>query len=588
MRHFSAVLTAMLFVCMSLGAQTVNVTFQVNMTYAPIVSADGVHIAGNFQSWNPATSLMEDPDGDLIFTFTAAIPINSEVQYKFVNGNAWGFDEAVPAACGVDNGQGGYNRVFNVADTDFSLDPVCFGGCEDCGIFVAVPGDECINANLAFLGINHCDTIVYPSALAQNATYAKWFVFTPMVTGNHTVSSCGGGIDTRVYMLDGACDALTFLGLNDDACEMTPDNPDLYASKLILPLVAGTPYYIVWDDAWDASPFDFYIEEGGVILSATVSVDMANTEASADGVYIVGNTINQPTLMTNVSGTVWEYTIPDFQPGDVVAYIFSNSADFSDYELNVPDECGTYVANIQANARFFFIGATDTIIPTVCYNECGPCQNIVYYNVTLEVDMAAVIANGGTVSADGIHVAGSFQDEAGFPADWEPGTTALTQVAGTDKYAGTFTLLPGQYEYKFVNGNAWGQDEVVEGGCVAPGGFGNRLLDLTADITQAACFGYCVNCEVVLGTSDAAFDSAFRLSPNPTKDLTTLSINLETATDLQIRLTNSLGQTVQQQQLSNVQQSTVALDMANLPAGVYVLQLANGSHVTSKRIVVQK
>lgn len=63
----------------------------------------------------------------------------------------------------------------------------------------------------------------------------------------------------------------------------------------------------------------------------------------------------------------------------------------------------------------------------------------------------------------GIQVTGDFQDEAGFPADWDPGTTAMTQwVVDTNIYwcvvdIPAFT----HYEFKYVNGIHGYQQEFV-------------------------------------------------------------------------------------------------------------------------------
>ena len=67
---------------------------------------------------------------------------------------------------------------------------------------------------------------------------------------------------------------------------------------------------------------------------------------------------------------------------------------------------------------------------------------------TFEVDM-----NGETVSANGVHVAGNFQDEAGAAGDWDPGTTELTDDDVDGIYSLTVNIPAGGYEYKFINGN---------------------------------------------------------------------------------------------------------------------------------------
>jgi len=109
------------------------------------------------------------------------------------------------------------------------------------------------------------------------------------------------------------------------------------------------------------------------------------------------------------------------------------------------------------------------------------------FPVTFQVDMALQ-----TVGADGVHIAGSFQQAAGFPADWTPGSTALSNGGSGTLYSVTVNLPAGTYEYKFINGNSWGNDEGVPASCATNG---NRTVVVSAATTiPAVCFAQCVPC----------------------------------------------------------------------------------------------
>ena len=95
------------------------------------VDAAGVHVAGSFQGWVASDTPMELGE-DGIYRTTVVAQVGSEVQYKYLNGNAWGTDEGVPASCGVSNGLGGFNRSFVVGAGDASLDVHCFASCTSC------------------------------------------------------------------------------------------------------------------------------------------------------------------------------------------------------------------------------------------------------------------------------------------------------------------------------------------------------------------------------------------------------------------------------------------------------------------------
>jgi hypothetical protein len=113
----------------------VNVTFQLNMAYQD--PSDGVYIrGGNIGSSLPDIPSMgfqmSDDDGDLVYAVTLELDANAHYTYKFATGESWNWEgnwENVPAECG----EGEYtDRFMDTGDSDMTLDPVCFGSCEDC------------------------------------------------------------------------------------------------------------------------------------------------------------------------------------------------------------------------------------------------------------------------------------------------------------------------------------------------------------------------------------------------------------------------------------------------------------------------
>lgn len=120
------------------------VTFSVDMSQQ-IVSPNGIHIAGDFQGWDPALTTLIDM-GNGIYSITIDLPPGT-YYFKFINGNAWGSDEIVPTGCGIDDGSSNFNREIIVGTDALLLPAVCFGECSTC-----TTGTYTANGSALFLG----------------------------------------------------------------------------------------------------------------------------------------------------------------------------------------------------------------------------------------------------------------------------------------------------------------------------------------------------------------------------------------------------------------------------------------------------
>jgi hypothetical protein len=140
---------------------------------------------------------------------------------------------------------------------------------------------------------------------------------------------------------------------------------------------------------------------------------------------------------------------------------------------------------------------------------------IAQVNVTFQVDMSNEV-----VSADGVHCAGSWQAAAGFPGDWDPATAELLDADGDGVYTLTVQLPAGTYQYKFVNGNAWGSDEGVPSACAVSN---NREVVIgTTDLTiSTVCFGSCSPCP---GGPIPTYNITFEVDMSTTCDVDSVDI----------------------------------------------------------------
>lgn len=92
---------------------------------------------------------------------------------------------------------------------------------------------------------------------AKKAAGAAWFKYVATISGSATVNTAipsNPAIDTRVSILKGSCDALTCLTFNDDTSSGT-------RAKASFKIEEGEEYFIVFDDYWTSSGFQFELTE---------------------------------------------------------------------------------------------------------------------------------------------------------------------------------------------------------------------------------------------------------------------------------------------------------------------------------------
>ena len=122
-----------------------------------------------------------------------------------------------------------------------------------------------------------------------NVTAVEWYAYTPTQNYTVTVSSdlqenlCR---DTRLRIYTGNCTTMTCVVSDDDSGVLTCNsgNTNSYLSKATFNAVAGQTYYIVWDNRYESTGFNFQVSEipagynpcnGAVAVSAGTTTDTA-------------------------------------------------------------------------------------------------------------------------------------------------------------------------------------------------------------------------------------------------------------------------------------------------------------------------
>jgi hypothetical protein len=134
-----------------------------------------------------------------------------------------------------------------------------------------------------------------------STTAAEWYAYTP--TSNYTVtvsSDLTENIckDTRLRIYSGTCAALTCVIADDDSGSINcTSNGNSYLSLASFNAIANTTYYIVWDNRYAATGFNFQVSElpaGYNPCAAATVITAGTTTVSA---------INQTNINTACSST---------------------------------------------------------------------------------------------------------------------------------------------------------------------------------------------------------------------------------------------------------------------------------------------
>ena len=343
-------------------AQTLTpVTFQLNMS-GTAVSPSGIHLAGEFQGWNPITTQMTDPDGNGVFEVTVQLPQNSTQQFKFINGISWQSVENVPAACQLESGNS--NRFIHIPNGSGPLTySVCWNRCAPCGMKAMRFQVDMTN-----------EPLISSQGVHVTGDFQGWNSgSTPLVDVN------GDGVWEAVVALSQSTSSIEFVFINGNSWTNPVENlqglpcattggyravglPE--APEVILmgnPLTGAAPCF---DECTDCIP----------PVPVTFRVDMnAEAEVSPNGIHIAGSfqgwsPATHP-LSDGDGDGVWETTLQLNQGVHQFKFINGNnwggngSGNIDNELLNGP--CTAE----GADNRIIVVDAS-TSVYEACYNTC--------------------------------------------------------------------------------------------------------------------------------------------------------------------------------------------------------------------------
>ena len=148
-----------------------------------------------------------------------------------------------------------------------------------------------------------------------------------------------------------------------------------------------------------------------------------------------------------------------------------------------------------------------------------------------------------------------------------------------DSTDGVIAVFPGSglepFTYKWSNG---GTEQAITG--LMPGIYAVTVTDVIGCMDSLE-----VNLNLETSIEDIVEWTAMRLIPNPTTNQSVLQLELDKPTDVQIRLTNAIGQLLDIQHLEKITTASLDLDLSDYPSGLYWVSCwAEGKRQTKKLI----
>ena len=533
-------LAAALFLGVTAFAQTHSVTFQVDLGSAS-VNSNGVHVAGSFQSWSPSTTGLTQVGTSSIYATTVSVSAG-QLEYKFLNGNAWGDDESVPSAVNV--GTNGNGNRWAVISSDTTLPAVMFAGAAPAGQkaiqFKVDYALQTLSADSAHVAGNFQG---WDPAKSQMVNFDGVYRYIAYVgkTDSTYFKFLNGNTWSDVESVPSTCQAST-AGINQG------DN------RFYTDTVSGV-YEVCYNMCGPCMVVSTY--------DITVNVDVSSIAACG--------TVDSVTLAGPINGWGGELmTDPD---GDGIYSISYTDVDSGDFICKARfHENGN--TNWEGGGNVYIAVSSDTVVATRCFGNAtyGPCAAV---PATADVTFIVDFTQAAFTPADTVWLMGAF-------TQWDANAVPMVPHSVAGQYIATeANYCPGTMEYRFSNGDPsnTANHEPVPMDCGVDNGVGsyNRFFARSgsADTVQHI-FG---QCSFISVEEDAL--SGVSIRPNPMNESATIALG--NAGRYSVRVFDMTGRVVAG--FENVQ-GDITLERNNMVSGMYYVNIADAKGATKTLKVI--
>lgn len=491
------------------GVYAKKVKVSVDMT-GQTVSANGVHVAGSFQGWNPGSTPLTLESGNIYSTFIDA-PAHSVMQFKFINGNTWGNAEGVPALNQVGyqtNGGSNDNRWFyidSIANDTSVIPAIVFSGNAPAGKFAVrfavdmqlqTVGSNGVHIAGSLQGWNPASTSM--ANLFNNNKVYEWIAY--LDSGSYEYKFVNGNSwnsPSEPENIPSTCNVNGNRGISVNS------NTSI---KVCFGSCTSCP----------TAPIPVY--------KANFIIDMLNNDCNGgfDSVSVAGGR----SQITN-----WGNGVKLNKIGNTSFYGVSLDMDSGEFEFKFRFHKNGNT-NWEGIANRKWILSSDDTLDLTCFNSSTPGACIpkpAPSNVTFMVDLSNETPDG----QGRIYLIGNFTTP-----NWQGGAIRMSPVAGKPGFfSTTVNICPGTIAYKFMNGDSSltaseeNFSDSTKRECVTPNGIGgfNRTYTRTSanPVTLAYVFSTCTLADTTttgILESNSLINNV-KLYPNPSNGIVNIEFN---------------------------------------------------------------
>jgi len=479
---------------------TTSVTFSVDMNIEGIVGDVKVRTSTINGDYNPSDwFVMNDDDGDNVFTYTLALVAGNEYGYNFNNSDGSGYESGSELAdCA--GGNYGNDRFLIVGADDLVLDTVCWESCDAC--LTEIPG--CTDP----YALNYEES----ANIDDGSCFYEW----PEISNLFFSESAEGSSNNKYLEIYNASDSDVDLsgysistcsnGCNDGISWDYPDNVTFEVGTIVS---AGDVFVVCHGSADDIILAECdqtftYLSNGDDVQALT----QLGSGAILDIIGEVGIDPGSGWAVAGVSNATKDHTL--VRKSSVLSgnsdWILSAGTNSEDSEWVVQDQnTWTFIgshphdfASLCSDETACNFGeASDCIYPDIGFD----CNGNILVEVTFQVNMSEQVVDTAGYGLD-LNVNGGYYD--------------MVDDDGDDVFTATLVLVANtEYTYKFKNGSEW-EINFNDLGCGAGDNYGNRIFT-TSDTDMSVgpfCFNSCSDCETAIacGSGDTNGDGELNVS----------------------------------------------------------------------------